>query len=72
MNTLRPKSELRYELKYLLRREQVGPLVDDLRQTLQLDAHGDELGTYPINSLYYDTPDYKAYWDKLDGQRSRR
>jgi SPX domain protein involved in polyphosphate accumulation len=30
------------------------------------------LGTYPITSLYYDTPGYKAYWDKLDGHRSRR
>ncbi|MCC6453345.1 MAG: polyphosphate polymerase domain-containing protein [Caldilineaceae bacterium] len=69
---MRPKSELRYELKYLLRREQVEPLVAELRQTLQVDAHGNELGTYPITSLYYDTPDYKAYWDKLDGQRSRR
>jgi SPX domain protein involved in polyphosphate accumulation len=69
---VRPKNELRYELKYLLRREQVEPLVAELRQTLQLDAHGNELGTYPITSLYYDTPDYRAYWSKLDGQRSRR
>ncbi len=66
------KSYLRYELKYLLRRNQVEPLVAELHQTLQLDAHAGALGTYPITSLYYDTPDYKAYWDKLDGQRSRR
>ena len=68
----RPKSDLRHELKYLLRREQIEPLVAELRQTLQLDAHSGALGTYPITSLYYDTPDYKAYWDKLDGHRSRR
>ena len=67
-----PKQDLRYELKYLLRRDQIAPLVDELRQTLSLDAHGGPLGTYPITSLYYDTPDYKAYWDKLDGHRSRR
>ena len=69
---IRAKSDLRYELKYLLRREQVGPLVEELRQTLTLDPHSGPLGTYPITSLYYDTPDYKAYWDKLDGHRSRR
>jgi SPX domain protein involved in polyphosphate accumulation len=69
---IRPKSELRYELKYLIRREQIEPLVAELSQTLRLDANGGELGTYPITSLYYDTPDYKAYWDKLDGHRSRR
>jgi SPX domain protein involved in polyphosphate accumulation len=63
---------LRYELKYLLRREQLDPLVAELHQTLRLDAHSGALGTYPITSLYYDTPSYKAYWDKLDGHRSRR
>jgi hypothetical protein len=67
-----PRYDLRYELKYLLRREQVAPLVDELRQMLSLDAHGGPLGTYPITSLYYDTPDYQAYWDKLDGHRNRR
>lgn len=69
---IRPKSDLRYELKYLLRREQIEPLLDELLQTLQRDPHSNALGMYPITSLYYDTPDYKAYWDKLDGQRSRR
>ncbi len=63
---------LRYELKYLLRRSQLPGLVADLRQWLHLDENGDERGVYPITSLYYDTPDYKAYWDKIDGQRSRR
>jgi SPX domain protein involved in polyphosphate accumulation len=69
---MRPKNELRYELKYLIRREQIEALVAELSQTLQVDAHGGPGGSYPITSLYYDTPDYKAYWDKLDGHRSRR
>ncbi len=68
----RVRSPLRYELKYLLRREQAHALLDDLRTRMTLDTHGDERGIYAITSLYYDTPDYKAYWDKLDGQRSRR
>src|SRR5688572_19729865 len=68
----RPKSDLRYELKYLLRREQVAPLVAELSELLQTDRHGSETGNYRITSLYYDTPGYKSYWDKLDGHRSRR
>ena len=69
---MRPKSNLRFELKYLLRSEQIEPLLAELRQTMRLDAYGGASGTYPITSLYYDTSDYKAYWDKLDGHRSRR
>jgi len=69
---MRPKQPLRHELKYLLRREQVGPLLDDLRERLRVDDHGDARGVYPITSLYYDAPAFKAYWDKIDGQRNRR
>ena len=70
--TMRVKSDLRYELKYLIRREQMERLTPELAEYMDLDAHGNELGQYPITSLYYDSPDYKAYWDKLDGHRSRR
>lgn len=69
---MRPKQAMRHELKYLLRREQVAPLLDELRGRLRVDAHGGERGSYPITSLYYDTPGFKAYWDKIDGQRNRR
>jgi SPX domain protein involved in polyphosphate accumulation len=63
---------LRYELKYLLRREQHDALAAELRKAMDVDAYGDARGVYPITSLYYDSPDYKAYWDKLDGHRNRR
>lgn len=69
---MRPKRELRYELKYLLRRDQHDALAAALRESMRLDTYGDERGVYPITSLYFDTPDYKAYWDKIDGHRSRR
>lgn len=68
----RIRSHMRYELKYLLRREQAERLAGALCTHMAVDSHGDERGVYPITSLYYDTPDYKAYWDKIDGQRSRR
>jgi hypothetical protein len=63
---------LRYELKYLIDRRQHGRMIEILSGRMHRDRHGDDQGMYPITSLYYDTPGYKAYWDKLDGQRSRR
>ena len=66
------RRELRYELKYLLLRSQLPPVLDEVRAHMRPDSHVGPEGTYPITSLYYDTPDYKAYWDKLDGQRARR
>ncbi len=66
------RRQLRYELKYLIRRSQVEALLVEVGAHMRLDPHCAPGGTYPITSLYYDTPGYKAYWDKLDGQRSRR
>jgi SPX domain protein involved in polyphosphate accumulation len=39
---------------------------------MTLDAHADDEGQYSITSLYYDTVDYKAYWDKIEGHKFRR
>jgi hypothetical protein len=66
----RIKRELRYELKYLIRREQQVALTAALAEYMTPDEHA--AGSYPITSLYYDTPDYRCYWDKLDGHRVRR
>ena len=57
---MRIKTDLRYELKYLIRREQMERLALDLAEQMDPDGHGNELGQYPITSLYYDSPDYKA------------
>jgi hypothetical protein len=62
----------RYELKYVLTREQYSSVVEDLAAYMQPDPHGDENGHYLVTSLYYDTPEYKAYWDKMEGLRFRR
>lgn len=62
----------RFELKYLLNRSQHEAMTAALANTLVFDRQGDEQGRYPITSLYYDTPDYRAYWDKLEGHRFRR
>lgn len=67
----RPKNDLRHEIKFLVNHAQQVALLQELRQQMQPDAHGDG-GTYLVRSLYYDTTDYKAYWDKVDGFDFRR
>jgi len=62
----------RFELKYLIRYEQQQAILADLHEFLEPDTYGDAQGGYAITSLYYDSPDYKAYWDKIEGQRFRR
>lgn len=62
----------RYELKYVLDRDQYELVVAQLADYLSPDTYGDALGRYLVTSLYYDTVDYKAYWDKIDGHRFRR
>ena len=69
---MRIKEYSRYELKYLISREQREQLAQALVEYMDLDTHGDDRGRYPITSLYYDTADYKAYWDKVEGHKFRR
>ena len=69
---MRVKATLRHELKYLITREQYHAVLDHLQARMVPDRFGDQDGAYAISSLYYDTPDYKAYWDKLEGHKVRR
>ena len=43
----------RYELEYVLTRDQYASLVEALIGFIQPDAHGDEHGRYLVTSLYY-------------------
>ena len=69
---MRIKEYTRYELKYLLTGDQCRLLTEVMSAYLSPDTHGDNEGRYSITSLYYDTPDYQAYWDKIEGHRFRR
>jgi hypothetical protein len=61
----------RYELKYLLDRNQYEQVARTLTTHMKPDPHS-EGGCYLVTSLYYDTADYKAYWEKINGYRFRR
>lgn len=69
---MRLKQFSRYELKYLLTRQQHDDFIEVLPNYLEPDTSGDAYGRYTITSLYYDTDDYRAYWDKIEGHKFRR
>lgn len=69
---MRIKTNVRYELKYLVTWQQRDALMDDLLPRMSPDRHGDGAGNYTIISLYYDTPNYDAYREKVEGEKLRR
>ena len=69
---MRYKTSQRYELKYVLSLDQYKAVHAEIAGRMEPDQHGDDWGRYPIVSLYFDTPERRAYWDKLDGVPNRR
>ena len=69
---LRMKAALRYELKYMITHEQAGALQSALAAYLERDPHQVRPEGYTVSSIYFDTTDHKAYWDKLEGHKVRR
>ncbi|PQD97906.1 VTC domain-containing protein [Mycolicibacterium parafortuitum] len=61
----------RYEIKYLLDEAKVPALRDELTGHMDSDPYSPR-GGYPVTSLYYDTPDLRFYWEKIEGLRFRR
>ncbi|MCA9877195.1 MAG: polyphosphate polymerase domain-containing protein [Thermomicrobiales bacterium] len=61
----------RFELKYVADRRLVEAFRQELPDKLARDPHGVD-GFYPIWSTYYDTPDLRFYWEKIDGEKFRR
>lgn len=55
----------RLEVKYLVNRAQRTGLARDIAALMRRDSHTCADGTYVVRSLYFDTPDYMAYHDKL-------
>lgn len=62
----------RFELKYLAPFKLAEAFKRDLGAYLIPDDHGDSSGSYGLTSLYYDGPDYRFFWEKVDGIRFRR
>jgi hypothetical protein len=62
----------RFELKYLITLQQAERFKSGLQAYLVPDEHGKNNGRYTVSSLYYDSPGFRCYWEKLDGLKVRR
>lgn len=62
----------RFELKYIVPIKAAEKFKQALSAYLAPDEHGDSCGSYYLSSLYYDSPDYRFYWEKIDGIKFRR
>ncbi len=62
----------RFEMKFVITREQRDALMPRLMPHLRADANAGDNAFYPIISLYYDNADRDCYWEKIRGQGSRR
>ena len=62
----------RYEFKFLITAEQRDEMCAAFNSALRPDSQGGSGGIYPIVSLYYDTPDWRCYWEAWRGLPSRR
>ncbi len=69
---MRVKSTIRHELKYMIDWRQREAILADLQSYMAPDTHGDSGGQYAITSLYYDSADFGAYWEKIEGEKLRR
>ncbi|WP_435798103.1 polyphosphate polymerase domain-containing protein [Streptomyces antibioticus] len=61
----------RFELKYLVPVEQAADIRDELAERMDRDLHS-PVGGYGVWSLYYDTPQLRFYWEKIEGLKFRR
>jgi hypothetical protein len=61
----------RFELKFVVDAASKTRFLDAVRDKLGADPHG-ENAVYRVSSLYFDTPDYDAVIEKLDGESVRR
>ncbi|TFG81684.1 MAG: polyphosphate polymerase domain-containing protein [Erysipelotrichales bacterium] len=63
---------LRHELKFTLHKDAATLLKQRMRLIMDYDRNADENGEYMIRSLYFDTLDSTAYFEKLDGVQTRK
>ncbi len=62
----------RFEVKYLVATRAVPDLVTEFAPYTQPDPHGGGPFGYPVYSIYWDTPDFRFFWEKVEGLKYRR
>lgn len=61
----------RFELKYLVPVEEAAEIRNELAERMDRDLNS-PAGGYGVWSLYYDTPQLRFYWEKIEGLKFRR
>lgn len=63
----------RFELKYIIEDQVALSIRDFVRSYLELDEFGATMPnlSYPVHSLYLDSPDLKTYLDTINGDKNR-
>jgi len=62
----------RRELKFLINYSTYKKMLEYVKPFTQKDIFFDASGKYLVNSLYYDSPGNKFYWDKIEGEKIRK
>jgi len=62
----------RFEIKYAISLDQVDSILDRLSAFMKLDRHLEKPGFYRVTSLYFDTYQFRHYYDVINGERVRR
>lgn len=65
---------MRYEYKYIVPNNALGPLRDYILPFVELDRHAAdrEFNHYTVRSIYFDTPAYDFYYEKIEGIKNRK
>jgi len=64
----------RHEFKYLVRREQTHAIARFAASYLEMDKYSQGLprNRYTVRSIYYDSPGFRCYYEKANGDQNRR
>ena len=64
----------RYEFKFLLNKKKADQIENEIKNFMVLDTNADKQKNkkYFVRSLYFDTPDYANFYEKVDGIKLRK
>lgn len=62
----------RFELKYVIHRKVAERFKSLIQPYMSRDPHLLQGESYRVNSVYFDSEDLKAFWEKVDGIKFRR
>ncbi len=65
---------MRYEYKYIVHNKYLTPLREEIAPFLELDkfAEADDINQYTVRSIYFDSPAFDFYFEKIEGIKNRK